>query len=310
MGVNVPSLQDRYHLMPDFAQGTAGYTHTIDSAMHVLETLGISESRVTLRMAGPGRKGLQIVRQSPSPGVRLTPSVTITLWIAGFGLFEALPLPMRESGGEAEMGTREVCQIFDDPLQKAAQWLRAGAPLFKIGPDRYAACSRWLSLFGIDASGWPEEMLYPLSLLAPTLASMAGREVGIRLAFLVLLGLPVYRFHYRSAHRMLPRQEHSLLGTRASRLGRDFLMGDRQIDTDSMTIELGPVPLDAYTSFQSERGQYLLRMIADLCTSAYQNHSITWLLEDLNEAPRLGIAAKNSRIGLNFHLGRGIAHAS
>ncbi len=292
-------------MMPDFVQNTAGFAHTVDSAVHVLDALGISESRLTLHMAGPGKTGLQVVRQSPSPGTRLTPSVPVALWISGFGFFNVLPLPMREQGGEAEMGTRELSRLFDDPLQKAAQWMRAGAPLFRIGPEKYAACRRWLGLFGIDSSRWPEEMLYPLALLAPTLATMAGRGVGIRLAFLVLLGVPVSKIRYDRAYRLLAPEDYSRLGSKVSRLGCDLLVGDRQLDTDSMTIQLGPVSLDIYRKFQSEHGHRLLQMTADLCVSAYQNYFVTWLLEDPCEAPRLGVAMKNSYIGLNFHLGRG-----
>ena len=305
MGVILAPSREQYPAMPDFAHGTAGFAHTVDSAVHVLETLGIADSRLTLRMAGPGHPNLQVVRQSPPAGIPLTPSVEVTLWISGFGFFAALPLPMRESGGEAEMGTRELCQLFDDPVQKAAQWLRAGAPLFKIGPEKYAACRRWLALFGLESADWPEELLYPLALLAPRLAQLAGREIGIQLAFLMLLGLPVYRFDYRDTYRMLAPQEHSLLGFRASRLGRDFVAGDRQVDTDSVAIQLGPISLDTYARFQSERGRRLIQMTTDLCLSAYQKHSIAWLVEDVSEAPRLGIAAKNSRIGLNFHLSKG-----
>lgn len=305
MGMTVSPTTEQYPVMPNFAEGTAGFAHTIDSAVHVLDALGIAESRLTLRMAGPGRQRLEVVRQSPPAGTLLTPSAPVTLWISGLGFFEALPLPMRESGGEAEMGTREICQLFDDPVQKAAQWLRAGAPLFKIGPDKYAACRRWLALFGLDSSTWPEEMLYSLALLAPTLARMATREVGIKLALLVLLELPVYEFRYQGAHRLLALHEYSRLGVRASRLGRDLLVGDRQLDTDSIVIQLGPVSLDTYTAFQSEHGRRLIQMTTDLCLSAYQSHSIAWLLDDPKEVPRLGIALKNSRLGLNFHLGRG-----
>ena len=293
--------------MPNFAQGTAGFAHTIDSAVHVLDALGIAESQLNLRMAGAGRPGLQIVRQSPVPGTLLTPSAPITLWISGFGCFEALPSPMRESGGEAEMGTRELSQLFDDPLQKAAQWFRAGAPLFQIGPGKFAACRRWLALFGIESAAWPEDLLYPLALLAPTLPKMAAREVGIRLTFLVLLGLPVNKIEYNDAHRLLRREDQSRLGSLASRLGRDFLIGDRQLDTDSVTIRLGPVSLDAYTSFQSEQRRRLIQMVTNLCVSVWQRHSIAWVVEDVQQAPHLGIAAKNSRIGLNFHLGRGVS---
>lgn len=301
--VQTPGQQ--YPTMPNFVQGTSGFAHTIDSAMHVLDRLCIVESRLNLRMAGAGRPSLQILRQSPPPGTPLTPAVTVTLWIAGFGCFEALPLPMRESGGEAEMGTREIAQLFDDPMQKTAQWLRAGAPLFQIGPEKIAACRRWLALFGIDFAAWPEEKLYPLALLAPTLPVMAAREIGIRLAFLVLLGLPVHTIEYRRAHRLLNNEDQSLLGSRACRLGRDFLIGDGQLDIDSITIRLGPVSLDTYTDFQSEQGRRLIQMTADLCVSAWRRHSIAWVLDDARQAPRLGSASKNSRLGLNFHLGRG-----
>jgi hypothetical protein len=298
-------LRESYPAMPDFVRGTASFAHTVDSAMQVLDALGIAESRLTLHMAGPGRRGLEIVRQSPAPGAPLTPSTIIALWISGFGFFDSLPMPMRESGGEAEFGTRELCRIFDDPLQKAGQWTRAGAPLFRIGPDKLAACRRWLSLFGIESSAWPEELLYPLSLLAPTLASNAGRKVGIRLAFLVLLGLPVHGFESQTEFRTLPSNQLSRLGSQASRVGRDFIAGDSQLDTDSLIIQLGPVPLDIYTKFQSDSGRQLLALAASVSISAWQNHRITWLVQDANAAPRLGIAASNSRIGLNFHLGKG-----
>lgn len=305
MGVNSAVPIEQYPMMPNFAQGTAGFAHTVDSAVNVLDALGIAESRLTLRMAGAGRPSLQIVRQDPSAGTRLTPSVPITLWIAGFGFFGTLPLPMRESGGEAEMGTRELCESFDDPIQKAGQWLRAGAPLFNIGPDKFAACRRWLALFGVDSSVWPEELLYPLALLAPTLARMAGREVGIQLIFIVLLGLPIYKIRYRGSYRLLEPREQSLLGSRASRLGRDFLVGDRQLDTDSIEIQLGPVSLETHARFQSELGRRLIQITTNLCLSAYHGHSITWMLEDARQTPRLGIAANNGLIGLNFYLGRG-----
>lgn len=298
-------LRERHPVMPDFVHGTASFAHTVDSAMQVLDALGIAESRLTLCMAGPGRHGLEVVRQSPALGTLLTPSATVTLWISGFGFFDSLPMPMRESGGEAEFGTRELCRIFDDPLQKAGQWTRAGAPLFRIGPDKLTACRRWLSLFGIESSAWPEDLLYPLSLLAPTLAANAGRKVGIRLAFLVLLGLPVHSFESQTQFRTLPPHQFSRLGTQSSRIGHDLIAGDRQLDTDMLIIQLGPVPLDVYTKFQSDFGRRLIDLAAGVSISAWQNHRVTWLVQDATAAPRLGISERNSRIGLNFHLGKG-----
>src|SRR5258708_35866179 len=98
--------EQQHPAMPDFAQGNAGFAHTVDSAVHVLDALGIAESRLTLRMAGPGRPSLQIVRQSPPAGTPLAPSVPVALWITGFGFFDALPVPTREPGGDTELGTR------------------------------------------------------------------------------------------------------------------------------------------------------------------------------------------------------------
>src|ERR1041385_6423891 len=103
-------------VMPDFSEGTHGFWHTADSALHVLDRLGVHEANITLQMAGQGRLPLQIVRQDPRPGTLLSSSTAISLWMSGLGVFYALPFPMRESGGEAETGTREICQIFDDPL--------------------------------------------------------------------------------------------------------------------------------------------------------------------------------------------------
>jgi hypothetical protein len=312
MSVGSPTLERTSEsakslLMPNFAQSTSAFAHTVDSAMRVLEEFGISESRVTLRMAGPGRRNLEVVSQLPPPGSPLSSSTNIVLFIAGFGFFSSLPLPMRESGGEAEMGTREICQVFDDPLQKAAQWFRAGAPLFAIGSGKPAACRRWLSLFGIDPTSWPEELLYPLALLAPTLARFAGRQVGVRLALLMLFGLPVYEICNTSNYRLLPVTQRSLLGAQASRLGADLLIGDRQADADAIIVRLGPVSLATYESFQTPDGRRLLKLATDLCLSAYQPHRIGWFVENARESPRLGLAASNSRIGLNFHLGRGVS---
>lgn len=212
---------------------------------------------------------------------------------------------MRESGGEAEFGTRELCRLFDDPLQKAMYATRTGAHQFRIGPDRLSACRRWLNLFGIDPSPWPEESLYPLSLLAPTLAAGAGRVVGIRLTFLILLGLSVHSFESHAEIRPLADRQLSRLGTQSSRLGRDLVAGDRKVDTDSLIIQLGPVSLDTWEKFQSAHGLNLLSLAASVSIPIWQSHRIAWLIHDRHAAPRLGIAQSNSRIGLNFHFGKG-----
>jgi hypothetical protein len=299
------SARPQYPVMPDLAAGTHGFTHTLDSAIQALDRLGISESRITLMMAGPGYPTLQIVRQTPQSGATLGPAVAITLWVSGFGFFNSLPMPMRESGGESEMGTFEICQVFDDHIQKAAHWFRAGAPLFEIGPGHEAACRRWLSLFGIAHEDWPADLLYPLSMLAPTLSRMAGRDIGIRFAFLAILGTAVSRIRQKISYRVLDKDQRSLLGVRCCRIGRDFVAGDRLQDWNSITLLLGPVTLEKYKRLTAPEGKRLTELIVALCMSAYQSYSIHWLVGDANRPPRLGKPAENDRLGLNFHLGNG-----
>jgi predicted component of type VI protein secretion system len=212
---------------------------------------------------------------------------------------------MRESGGEVEMGTREICHVFDDPIQKAAHWFRAGAPLFEIGPGREAPCRRWLSLFGIAHEEWPTELLYPLSVLAPTLSRMAGREIGIRFAFLAIFGIAVNAIRQKRSYRFLDQDQHSSFGARYCRIGRDFVTGDRLQDWNSITVRLGPVTLDRYEWFNTPEGKRLVELTGALCMGAYQIYSIEWLVGDATRPPRLAQPAENSRLGLNFHMGKG-----
>jgi predicted component of type VI protein secretion system len=133
---------------------------------------------------------------------------------------------------------------------------------------------------------------------------MAGREIGIRFTFLVIFGIPVNQIRYKRSYRFLDAEQRSALGSQCGRIGRDFILGDRLGDCDRMVIQLGPVPLDIFEWFETSEGKRLLQMTAALCVSAYQSFSIEWLIEDAQQAPRLGKPVENSRLGLNFHLGR------
>jgi hypothetical protein len=290
-------------VMPNFLASTAGFAHTVDSALLALEQLGVPDARITLHMDGPGRPGLAVVQQSPPAGTPLSSSTRVTLSIAGFGFFHALPLPMREAGGEREMGTREICRGFDSPIQKMARWFRAGAPMFAFSEQRPETCRRWLALFGIDASRWPEELLFRLSFLMPALARLGGRQSGIQLTFRLLFELPLHSVESFVTYRK--EKQTSRLGEDFSRLGVDWIAGDGLQDVDGIRLRLGPASLARYRYFQSDSGRELLAMACDLCLSAFQDYSIAWLVEDRNRPPVLGDEMKNGILGVNFHLGRG-----
>lgn len=289
--------------MPDFSQGVHGFHHTLDSALAVLSDMNVPSARVTIRMAGKGYPSRWIAGQEPKPGEPLTAGVSVTLSIAGIGFFNALPVGMWETGGDAEPGTKELLELLDDPLEKAGHWLREGARLFDIHPDNFAACSRWISLFGLTPDSWPSESWYNLALLLPNLQALAGKEHGIGFALHLLLGLPLKEIRRSASFRYLPEDDWSLLGNRFSRLGVDSIAGDRVEDLAKLSLVIGPVPLSVYYEFQEpERGR-LLKSVLSLVTACHQKHVVAWAVLDPEKAPKLGYEADNARLGINSYLG-------
>ncbi len=297
-------MSEQSPIMPSLQSGFFGFHHTVDSALKVLSELGVSASRITLRMDGRGLPSRWIVAQDPLPGEELGPGVSVTLSVAGLGYFHALPVGMWDKGGEDGPGTREIMELVDDPLQKATHWIREGARLFDIQPDNMMACSRWISLFGLNPDDWPAETWYNLSLLLPSLQALAATERGIRLVFRLLLDLPVKEIRYFPSFRKLPTSEWSLLGERSCRLGVDHIVGDQTEDLAGTSLVVGPVPLQTYYDYQKDDKIRLFRSVLDLCISCQRQCRVSWLVLDAERMPRLGYATENSRLGINSHLGR------
>lgn len=296
-------MSEQYPIMPCLQSGFFGFHHTVDSALKVLSELGVSASRITLRMDGHGLPSRWIVAQDPLPGSEIGPGVNVTLSIAGLGYFHALPVGMWDKGGEDGPGTREIVELLDDPLQKATHWIREGASLFDIQPENLMACSRWISLFGLTAEDWPSETWYHLSLILPSLQSLAATRRGISLVFQLLLQLPVKEIRHFPSFRKLPSSEWSLLADKSCRLGVDYIVGNRVEDLAGISLVVGPVSLTTYYEYQRDDKIWLFRMVLDLCTSCQRECRVSWLVLDPKKAPRLGYEAENSRLGINSHLG-------
>lgn len=289
--------------MPYLESGFAGFHHTVDSALQVLAELGVSPSRISLRMAGLGYPARWIVSQDPPGGSDLGPGVMVKLAVSGLGYFQALPVGMWDKGGETEMGTQEVLEILDDPLQKAAHWIREGARLFNLQPDDLNSCARWISLFGLNPEDWPPETWYNLSLLLPSMQRLANTEYGIRLLFQMLLGVEVKEVRYFPSSRVLMEEEYSLLGAGFCRLGVDYVVGTEVDDLAGTALTVGPISLGNYYAFQRPEMKRRVSTLLDLCVSCQSKCWISWLVEDPAKAPRLGVEIENSRLGINSHLG-------
>jgi hypothetical protein len=291
--------------MPDLAQSFCGFHHTLDSALALLCELKIPLGRITLSMEGRGYPTRWIVEQSPPPGTELDAGAIIELKVAGLGYFHSLPVGMWDKGGEAEAGTQEIVELLDDPLQKAAHWIREGARLFDIHPDNPAACARWITLFGVSPESWPQETWYKLALLLPHLQSLAGTERGLRFAVNLLLDLPVKEIRRSPSFRYIAEDEFSRVGRQHSRLSVDSIVGDRKEELAKLILVLGPVPIKTYYEFAQDRQRKLLDAVLGLVATCYQQHTILWDVEDRARAPRLGQALQNGVLGINTHLGVG-----
>jgi hypothetical protein len=291
--------------MPDLTQSFFGFHHTLDSALALLCDLKIPLGRVTVSMEGKGYPSRWIVEQTPPAGTELDEGTTIELVVAGLGYFHALPVGMWDKGSEAEAGTQEIVELLDDPLQKAANWIREGARLFDIGPDNPAACARWISLFGMSPGSWPQETWYNLALLLPHLQSLAGTERGVRFALNLLLGLPVKEIRRSPSFRSIAEADFSRLGRHDTRLSVDLIVGDRKEELAKLTLVVGPVPLETYFEFRKEEKRKLFDSVLALVATCYQKHTIAWEVEDRSRAPSLSRAKQNGLLGINSHLGMG-----
>ncbi len=211
---------------------------------------------------------------------------------------------MWDKGGEHEPGTQEILEILDDPLQKAGHWVREGARLFDLQPENFDACSRWITLFGLNPDDWPPEIWYNLSLLLPSMQQLAATERGIRLVFQLLLGLPVKEIRHFPAFRSLPEENYSLLGNNFNRLGVDYILGNEVEDLSGAWLVAGPISLADYYDYQRPEKKKLITTVLDLCMSCQRKYWVSWLVLDTNKAPRLGFEVENARLGINSHMGR------
>jgi predicted component of type VI protein secretion system len=149
---------------------------------------------------------------------------------------------------------------------------------------------------------WPDEQLYPLALLLPSLQALAGTERGMRLALELLLLLPLQRIKRYPAYRLMAQDDLSLLGSRFNRLGIDCVVGNCVEDVSRSELILGPVSLNTYYRFQDPSGTHLLNQVLRLVMPCYSDYSIHWVVADPDRGPRLGIKEENAVLGINSYL--------
>ena len=292
-------------VMPDVRWPQYGFYHTVDSALASLTRAGIAPERITIKKAGRGWQKDRVVQQAPPAGSPLTDDIAVELTVEGDGLFALLPTGMRDLGPdpEREPGIHELAALCDDPIEKAAYFVRQGGLYFDVRPDNAPGCARWICLFGIDPNDWPRVSWYPLAVLLPHLQDLAGREEGLRLALKILLDLDVAAIHRRARRTRLSPDALSRFGAHASRLGIDLIVSDGMEDEAMLAITLGPVSLPIYLQYQTAEGKRRMQQVLHLVLPYHLDAAVCWVVGNTNRAPRLGIDQENSVLGINAHLG-------
>ncbi|HEX3437331.1 MAG TPA: type VI secretion system baseplate subunit TssG [Pseudacidobacterium sp.] len=289
-------------IMPDFISGGHAFRHDLHSALACLARLQVPVSRIHIQPIGWHSVPTgTIVGQAPAAGQPLEGD--IHLQIAGAAFHHSLPVAMWDSGGEAEPGTREMLEALDDPLEKLGHWMYEGASLLRLSPDNLAACARWINLFGLAPEDWPRSLWYKLALLLLDLPAVAGSEEAVRIAFERVLNLQVRATAFRRSLAVLKHPTKTRLGTRASRLALDFIVGDAFHDMAHLRAEIGPVSLATYEKFVNGDGAKLLERVLSLVLPVHMDYELRWIVLDPEQAPRLGFAEHNCRLNINSYLG-------
>ena len=300
---NGEAASDRPVTMPALTHPSHGFYHTSDSALANLAALGLKPDRISVRKAGPGWARSRIIDQSPEPGRPIGAADSIELVVEGEGLFYALPSGMREGGDERSAGLDQITSLLDDPLEKLGHFVREGALYFDVRTDNMPGCARWIRLFGLEPDDWPVSSWYPLAVLLPGLAELAGREDGVRAVLRDLLHLDLFSLSFWPGQCALADGTESRIGTAYCSLGYDSVLGRRKEDTAQLEIVIGPVSLDDYHRFQTEAMQVLLARVFDLVIPWHLSRVVKWRVGDASTAPRLGCPERNAVLGINSWMG-------
>src|SRR5262249_19234646 len=133
---------------------------------------------------------------------------------------------------------------------------------------------------------------------------LAGREVGIRLGVKVLLGLEIFRLHWKWQRTGLADDALTQIGETSTRLGVDFIVGQTLEDEAVLEIVLGPVTLAEYRWHQTEDMKRLLELVFNLVLPCHVVRVVEWVVGNPEFRPRLATEEENTILGINMHLGQ------
>lgn len=291
--------------MPALTGVWRGARHTIASAIPALLKLGVDIDRIVLASAGPGTERGTIVSQSPEAGAELTSETRVRLGVAGAGMMERLPFPMRDAA-DGEFRVDRLIGLFDDPFLKLEHYIRSAGGLLDLHPDDRAASARWISeLFGVDHRQWSPERWYDVARLLPALPRIAGRADGPALALRAVFRLPAGPARVISGMAVVREAQRTRLGVQNGRLGIDALIGDGIPSHVAVEVSIGPVELATWATHRSPALVRERRALYQLVLPAHLRREVTerWVVGDRSHATRLDAGQRDFALGVNSYLG-------
>ncbi|HEX2202302.1 MAG TPA: type VI secretion system baseplate subunit TssG [Longimicrobium sp.] len=291
--------------MPDFCAPRRTFRHDVDAAVAALRRLGVDPERIVLESAGPGWVAGTVLRQSPAPGTPLTPRTRVVLSVSGAGGLDLLPYPLRDED-DRELRVDRLMALFDNPLQKLALHLRQAGGFLALHPDEPAAALRWIEeIFGLSPEPFAPEAWYALARLLPELHRAAGTEGALRLAFPLVLGLPVAEVRVVHDVVELPEGARSRLGEAGARLGVDTVAGAGVVERSVVEVTFGPLDLPAWRRHHAPEPTPERRALYRLLLPALLHGRVRerWAVGDPSVPARLGDPEAEPLLGVNARLG-------
>lgn len=292
-------------VMPDLVSPRRGVRQTVDAAIPSLLRLGVEMDRIVLESAGPGWVRGTVVGQRPAPGAPVTPETRVTLRIAGPGAVETLPFPMRDSA-EGEFRSDELFGLFDNHFLRLSHHLRAAGGMLDLHPDDPEGANRWIvEIFRLSSAPWPPERWYDVARLLPALHRIAGRPEGPALALRAVFRIPASRIRLVSGIAPVPAGRRTRLGTLNGRLGVDALIGDGVTAHTAVEIDIGPVDLPTYRRLLAPAERRQREALYRLVLPAHLDHRVRerWLVGKPSDAVVLGLPDREVALGVNSYLG-------
>lgn len=290
--------------MPDLCTPTRGAAHTLDSAILTLSRLGLEMDRIVVEAGGGGYPDGRVLTQVPAPGEPLPLNGRVHLVVAGFGGVETLPYPMRDEDPR-EFRADRLFALFDNPVLKLRHHLRLGGGYLDLHPDNRAAQRRWLEdVFQFDLDPWPPRFWFSLVRLHATLHREAGRPSALGVAYRLLFNLEPVRVQLRQGVLPFRDDQRTRLGTRATTLGADTVIGSGLEAPVSAKVTIGPVTLDTYLAQQTPEMIRLRRLARRLTLPAHLWAHATeqWTVGEGSEGSLLGDPAAPTMLGVNARL--------